>query len=346
MVQANKILVVGAGLSGVCVSLQLIRRGADVTVIGRAENESSVIAAGMINPLVFRRMTKSWRVDEFLPYLVDFYRQLEQETNRSFLHPITIRRLFSHAQERDLWLEKQDHPDFENYMLPLTDTDNGYSTCINQFGSGRVKNSYSVDANTFLDAAKVVIGDKGKLVTEDFDYALLNDTHYKGEAYDLIIFCEGYHSLHNPWFGYLPINPTKGETLTIVSESLPEDESLNRKCFVLPLGNRTFKIGSTYVWETPQSEITPEGKTEILENLAHLIEEQVEVIAHEAGVRPTTRDRRPFIGRHPDHPSYCIFNGLGAKGYMLAPLLSEEFVDSLLTGTPLDLEVSIARVVA
>lgn len=337
-------LVVGAGLSGVCVSLQLIRRGIDVTLIGCAENESSVIAAGMINPIVFRRMTKSWRVDEFLPYLIDFYTLLEQETHASFFSPITIRRLFSHAQERDLWLEKQDDPDFQNYLFPVNDTDTNYSKCINHFGSGRVKNSYSVDAKPFLAAAKSVIAARGKLITETVDYSQIVDNSYKGESYDLIVFCEGYHSLNNPWFSYLPINPTKGETLTISSALLPEDESLNRKCFVLPLGNERFKIGSTYLWETPNSEITEAGKIEILDNLSCLIEENVDVLEHEAGVRPTTRDRRPFMGCHPDHPNYFIFNGLGAKGYMLAPLLSKEFADSLLNGSPLDLEVSIARV--
>jgi glycine oxidase len=344
MSQPNKILIVGAGLSGVCVSLQLIRRGVDVTVIGRAENESSVIAAGMINPIVFRRMTKSWRVDEFLPYLMDFYTALEKETKHSFLLPITIRRLFSHAQERDLWLEKQDHPDFQDYLFPLNEADKNYSKCINHFGSGRVKNSYSIDAKSFLAAAKSVIAAKGKWVTADFDYSKLIGNTYMNDRYDVIVFCEGYHSINNPWFSYLPINPTKGETLTIVSPILPEDESLNRKCFVLPLGNQRFKIGSTYVWDTPKSDITVAGKHEILNNLSCLTEEEVEVIEHEAGVRPTTRDRRPFIGCHPDHPSYFIFNGLGAKGYMLAPLLSKECVDFLLDNSPLDSESSIDRV--
>ncbi len=345
MSEPNKILVVGAGLSGVCISLQLIRRGVDVTVIGRAENESSVIAAGMINPIVFRRMTKSWRVDEFLPYLVDFYSQLEVEANHSFLHPITIRRLFSHAQERELWMEKQDHPDFQPYLFPLNDADHGYSKCLNHFGSGRVKNSYSVDAKSFLEAATAVIATKGKLITEELDYSQLLGNTYMNDVYDAIVFCEGYHSIKNPWFSYLPINPTKGETLTIVSPTLPEDESLNRKCFVLPLGNQRFKIGSTYVWDTPKSDITEAGKQEILNNLSCLIEEHVEVLEQEAGVRPTTRDRRPFLGVHPEHSSYFIFNGLGAKGYMLAPLLSKEFVDFLLNNSPLDSEISIDRVI-
>lgn len=336
-------MVVGAGLSGVCVAIQLLREGSEVTLVDDGQNESSVIAAGMINPLVFRRMTKSWRVDDFLPYLIDFYTQLERETGGTFFSEVVIRRLFSHDQERELWLEKQVKSEFENYMYPLSEEDIHYFKAINLFGSGRVKNAFSVDARPFLKSVKAWISERGTVLNERFDHRQLEGTTYHGIKYDTVVFCEGYHNLSNPWFGALPINPTKGETLTISADDLPEDESLNRKCFVLPLGGKRFKIGSTYVWETPRAEITEEGKSEILENLTYLTKSMVEVLDHEAGVRPTIRDRRPILGRHPDHPNYAIFNGLGAKGYMLAPLLSHEFVAHLLRDQKLDPEVCVER---
>ena len=80
MKNKKSMLIVGAGLSGICVSLQLLKRGCSVTLVDNQKNVSSRVAVGMINPLVFRRMTKSWRVDEFLPYLKTFYRELEKET--------------------------------------------------------------------------------------------------------------------------------------------------------------------------------------------------------------------------------------------------------------------------
>ena len=73
MSNPRKILVVGAGLSGVSVSIQLLRKGADLVLIDNGKNASSIIAAGIMNPLVFRRMTKGWRVDDFVPSSVKFY---------------------------------------------------------------------------------------------------------------------------------------------------------------------------------------------------------------------------------------------------------------------------------
>ena len=48
--------------------------------IAKNVNFSSRIAAGIINPLVFRRMTKSWRVDDFIPFLKSHYKELEELT--------------------------------------------------------------------------------------------------------------------------------------------------------------------------------------------------------------------------------------------------------------------------
>ncbi len=343
MIKDKKHLIVGAGLSGICLAIQLVRRGTHVTIIDKGENFSSIIAAGMINPLVFRRMTKSWRVDEFLPYLNSFYAALEQETNSSFFYELPIRRLFSSEQERNFWLEKENNPAFQAYMHPVTEEDKQYDNAKNPFGSGRVKGSCFVDVHSFVEATHRWIQQHAKFRNELFDYNALDGLNYKNESFDAIIFCEGFENKNNPWFGELPLDHTKGQTLTIRATSLPDDVSLNRKCFVQPREKGTYKIGSTYEWHNSTTHITEEAKEEILDNLSYITDEKVEVLNQEAGIRPTTRDRRPLLGSHPQHPNYHIFNGLGAKGYMLAPLLSEEFVHYLEGNLDLDKEVNISR---
>ena len=68
-----------------------------------------------------------------------------------------------------------------------------------------------------------------------------------------------------------------------------------------------------------------------------------EVVAHHAAIRPTVKDRRPFIGQHPQFPVLGIFNGFGTKGASLVPFFAEQFVDNLLNGKPLEKEVDIRR---
>lgn len=112
---------------------------------------------------------------------------------------------------------------------------------------------------------------------------------------------------------------------------------------MLPLGDHKFKVGSTYSWNEPNPIPTEEGKIQILEKLAYITEEKVEVLEHMAGVRPTTMDRRPIIGKHGSNDHLFLFNGLGTKGYMYGPLLAKEFVDHFLKGTALHEEVMIER---
>jgi glycine oxidase len=78
--------------------------------------------------------------------------------------------------------------------------------------------------------------------------------------------------------------------------------------------------------------------------LRYLTDKNYTIINQESGIRPTTRDRRPIIGTHQAFNKLHVFNGLGAKGYLLAPLLAKEFVTHLLTGAPLDPEVVINRI--
>lgn len=341
----KKFLVVGSGIAGISIAWQLIRAGQKVKIIDSGKNRSSRIAAGLINPMVFRRMTKSWRLDEFIPYLKEFYSEMERSTGSSFFHPITIRRIFSSEQERQFWLNKQEQSEFASYLNKIDHQDDNFDKTDAPFGTGRVKESFFVDVSTFLTALKDWFEKEGFYETTELDYSDIDPQQltYKNEEFDGIIFCEGVEIRNNPWFKKITVNNTKGETLTIKSDYIPENESLNRKCFVLPLGNKTFKVGATYVWNTYNDEITEDGRHELERLLTYITTEPYEILEQQAGIRPTTPDRRPVMGEHPEFEGLFLFNGLGTKGYMIAPLLSEELSKFILKQIPINQEVNLLR---
>lgn len=338
-------LIIGAGLAGISLGWHLRKKGCRITLIDDGQNKSSIIAAGMINPLVFRRMTKSWRADEFIPYARSFYKELEIAFSIPFYHNVIIRRIFSSTQERGFWEEKQYHTDYSEYMAPIRSEDDQFNKGHNPFGTGRVKGASYVETQLFIESARAFFNKKGELICDTFDHSFLDleNLCYKGIRYEGIIFCEGFSSFRNPLFKDLPVQQTKGETITIHCPELQSNESLNRKCFILPLGKDQYRVGATYVWNTPTNEITDEGKEELCEKFRVISDHAFYIKDQKAGIRPTTPDRRPIMGQHPNHKGMYIFNGLGTKGYMSAPLLALEYSEYLLNNVPLSKEVLLTR---
>lgn len=345
MSENKEILIVGGGLAGITLAWHLAKKYISFDLIDSGKNYSSSIAAGLINPVVFRRMAKSWRVDEFLPYAHEFYNEMSLALGNQYFHSIPIRRGFAHQQEYDLWIQKQEDAEYRDYLKQLDENDLQFSDLKNICGTGKVLGAGYVATKTFLEDAKKWLLSIDSLRTESFNYELLEPQtgQYQSKIYKHIVFCEGYQGLDNPWFNYLPLQATKGETLSIESDEIKTNETLNRKCFILPIQGNTFKVGATYVWNDRNLNVTDEGKNELIKLLDLLISNNYVITDHQAGIRPTVLDRRPLIGTHPLLNKLIIFNGLGTKGYLMAPLLAKECVDYITENKSLDKEIDIKR---
>lgn len=343
---SQHVLIIGAGLAGTSLAHQLLAKGHRVQLVDRGINHSTAVAAGMVNPMVFRRMNKSWRLDEFMADAKNFYLQLEQTVQHKLFHPIVIRRMLSSEQERNYWLERQKSPEFSDYLSEISKEDESYSHAENHFGSGRLKSSFWVDARVYYDRNIAYFEQKGSLLKEDFDSSSFDENNliYKGIPYDKVVFSVGYQQMETPFFKELPVQQTKGQTIRVHSQEIPEDESLNRKCFVLPLGKQVFRIGATYEWDNPDLTPTEEAKQELTGHLRVLGDFSYDILDQQVGVRPTVLDRRPILGAHHSIKNMYVFNGLGTKGYLMAPTLARELADFMFQGIPLDKEISIERI--
>ncbi|MCE3296297.1 MAG: hypothetical protein K0R65_2011 [Crocinitomicaceae bacterium] len=338
-------IIVGAGIAGLSIAQRLEERNIPYKIIDSGINQSSKVAAGIINPLVFRRMSLSWRVAELLPEAKRFYPGVEQFLGKEIFRPISIRRAFAHEQELDLWLEKQDLPEFSPYMKQLDEADKNFTAIKQRCGTGLVRDCWWIDTKTLIGSWQQKLREEGKLMVQEFDYDKVDPENaaYDGMEFEELIFCEGYRAQQNPWFSLLPVQATKGELLTVKNDFLPENELYNYKCFVLPIGNQHFRVGATYSWDSPNTNLTEEARRELEGHFQKITDSAYEVVRHEAGVRPTSPDRKPILGRHPQYPKLSIYNGLGAKGYLISPLLSKEFISFLVDGTELHPEVSLKR---
>jgi hypothetical protein len=160
-----------------------------------------------------------------------------------------------------------------------------------------------------------------------------------------IIFCEGYQVTQNPWFFWLPLQPVKGEILTLYTATLLPDTMLNYGNWLLPLEAHCFRIGATFDRENINTLATEQGKKTLIDNLKLLSAKlsAASLMRHQASIRPCTADRQPLIGHHPQQPRIALFNGFGAKGSLQIPWFSQQFADVLLKGRALAKSCNVER---
>ena len=102
-----EILIVGQGLAGTTLALQLHRSGIPFLVVDNPNiSRSSRVAAGLFNPVVFKRMNLGWRTHDCLKEAISFYRFVEQLTESSFCHANGMHRIHGSVDERKLWEER------------------------------------------------------------------------------------------------------------------------------------------------------------------------------------------------------------------------------------------------
>ncbi len=342
-------LIIGQGIAGTILSYQLINKGYKVMVMDdHHQTSSTLVAAGLINPLVLKRLTKTWRAEEFIQFNKQFYSELEKETDATFVIDKTIIKLISSDNEREFWKKRSKVEGVNNFISDqLEDLKKYHFLHKNMFDGGLVKKTGWIDTKILLESYRIYLINKGLILTDKVDYRKLKTTDNEIIYQDIhatnLIFCDGFQSANNPYFDWIPLSSVKGELLVIQSEELKDDYIFNKKIFILPIGDKKYKIGATYNWKDLSLLPTESKREELLNNLEELINCDYTVLEHTVGIRPAVKDRRPLIGTHPKHKNIHLFNGMGSRGLFMAPKLGEEFVDYLLENKQMNSEVALNR---
>ena len=343
-------IIVGQGISGSVMSAQLIKAGKTCLVIdNEAPITASKVSAGIYNPIVFKRVVKSWMIDELLPVMQELYTYMEEQCNSKFHFDRKIVKVFVNEEEKTQWLSKSVLPEFKDYLSPKIDIHNFNNCIVEHAGLAEVNKAGYLDVDTMLPTWKDFLLSNESYINTNFKYSdlLFENEKVTWNNYEAkyIIFCEGYEARHNPYFKDLPFVPAKGEVLSVTIPSLDaNDKVLNKGVFVLPTSNNNFKVGATYVWNKIDNEITQEGKEELIQKLEKLLQVPYEITKQKAGIRPSTKDRRPWVGKHNSIPQIALLNGMGTKAVMLAPYFAHQLFEHLYFQKNIHPEANINRI--
>jgi glycine oxidase len=341
-------LIVGQGLAGSAVAMQLLKRGKHVLVIDEPEkNRSSKPAAGLFNPITGQKTSKTWLADSIFPYLHTYYREVEATTGKKFFFPKLVYRPFLSIEEQNEWMGKSADALYTPYIEKIATGPLFGDQVKDPFGGLVLKQCGYINTTVYMDAVRDHLSAKASFWNAHFEENELQvgsqGVVYRGVRASAVIFCQGISAVSGNRFPGLPLRPLKGEIIVIKSD-WKKDVIPNRGVYMVP-GNTPgeYRVGATYQFNDTSEGSSEEGMRELEQKLKSLIPVQFKIVGQDWGIRPTTPDRRPLLGKYPESDRLIIFNGLGTKGVTLAPYFSEVLIHWLENSDSLSKDVALTR---
>ncbi|MBM3400319.1 MAG: FAD-binding oxidoreductase [Bacteroidetes bacterium] len=344
--QKTDYIIVGGGLAGISLALELALRGKMLVLLDKPEaTSSSRVAAGIIHPIVPKGVRLTWMGETLFPLIADYYRGWENKLNASFYQPLNGFQIHPNQETANFWQLRSQTAEMQPWIdslnqtiLPGISADHAHTPILH---------CARLDTSAFLLAAEEWF--KTRIVIEhtEFQHASLrkekNQWRYGVHTADGVIFCEGIRVLENPWFNKLHFHPTAGDILTLAfDENLPQALYKNRS-WLVPDGKGNWMAGSTFHKGSLETSPLPEDAAKLMEQIRSWTRIPFRLLKHKRGVRPTVDGRRPYLGEHSRDRGIFIYNGLGSKGGSLIPWLSPMMADFLCKGKALHTEVDITR---
>ena len=339
----EKILIVGSGVAGITLHHCMSQYVENVYLMDDFEVPSStMVAAGMINPITGRKFNLTWKYEELMPVFKEVYGQISATIGLDILSSMTlIREIDTIENENQIF----------SLGTPFIHSDHNTNPQIEEWfnaGISRVAiEAFRLHTSEMVEKYSRLLKSKGLFLNEKFDFAKLSmiesKLKYKDQNFDRIIFCEGYAVVNNPFFRMLPFQPVKGEVIIAKIPNLTLDVAYKNKLFFIPISPEIFWIGSGYEWSFNDSFPSEKGILELVNKIKSVLKSDFEILETRAAIRPSTKHRKPIIGWHPQYKSIGVVNGLGTKGSMLAPYLAKMMTQSIFGIQEIEAELNVGR---
>lgn len=339
-------IIVGQGVAGSCYALKLLDAEKSFILIDHNRDKASAVAPGMYNALVLKRFSLIWNAAEQLKLMKEKFRRFEELLGDSFIEEIPTYRLLNNEDEIRTWEKKSKYKELQPYLSDSIryDTPPGIWA---PHGYAEVMQTGRVHLKPCLTTFRTWLEARGKFRQETFEYKDLkwdeSGVSYRDIRAKKIVFAEGYSIKSNPFFNYLPVIGVKGEILYIKTETPVPKGIWKGYNFLLPTPDGNALTASTYEREDLSPGPSKKGEAALRKYLEDIYTGDYEILAHEAGIRPTVSDIRPLLGRHPLYKNLIVLNGMGTRGVLLAPQMSEFLYNYLEHDKPLDSEADITR---
>lgn len=339
--------IVGQGLCGTLLARQLINAGNRILVIDDGKPDaSSRVAGGLINPVTGKRMVRSWLIDQLLPTAIEEYTAIGNESGEQVVTVTDIIDCYTSSDDKRQFYDRALADSEFLYVDDLSGTFNQYFHL--PFGTGQIKPALHIRIGTILNHWRSRLDASGMLAKTSFNLQECQispeSVTWKGTKASGIIFCDGQAANSNPYFHMLPWSKDKGEVLIASIPTLPGNHIYRYgHISLVPWDGGLFWIGASHDWKYETTDPTDAFRTNTISILEKWLKVPFQIVDHRSSLRPANFDRKPFVGFHPQAQNVGIFNGMGGKGFSMAPYYARQFAAYINTGEPIMSDVSIER---
>ncbi len=341
-------LVVGAGIAGLCIAEKLVQMEQNLIIMHLdLPGASSKVSSGLINPITGQRFVKSWNYEEVKISFLKFYQSLEQGLQVKLIQEFVLLEELKNPAEENQWLARSADPVYQEYLgdLQIHQALGYKKTNLNY---GLLNKVYKIQVGQLFSAWDEAHERKGNIIREAFNFELLHQVQNHWIYKELkickgIIFAEGHRIAQNPYFNWLPIVPLKGECLEFYAEILSNEFIYKSNYAIVPQGKQIFWCGSNFELTDQNLDITETERKNQVHFLDSKLDFSYQLINHNYGIRPAVRDRKPVVGPHPDQSGIFVLNGLGTKGFSLAPYCAEVLANFLVKGMAIPHNMGVER---
>ncbi|MEZ6041029.1 MAG: FAD-dependent oxidoreductase [Planctomycetaceae bacterium] len=324
------VIIVGQGIAGTTLAWELHNRGRTLALIDRVEEvTASRAAAGLITPVTGKRMTQMPDFQRYWEYASAFYREVEQQTQCEIFQSTSMLRIFRNEEERQMFITRR-REQLRGSVREEADPEKGLTGFSMQPAGRLLVKRYLIASKEFFSRKHFVVSESLQI---ENDVRVSNSTvtisRLKLRGHN-IVFCQGYQPQSNPWFAHIPDKPARGDIVKVALPARTERRITHQGIWIVPEeGRNEFSIGATYDWKDLTNTPSEEGLSQLLSQLPAAEQKEARVVKHVAAVRPAMSNRKVVAGYHQEESRVAIFNGLGAKGCLVAPVKAKELAEEI-----------------
>lgn len=353
------ICIVGAGLAGLHSALELAEAGSKVCVIdpiGIAGGASGT-PVGLANPATGRYASRSWEAERSLATLVNRLDQIQAKTKRKFYKQTGVLRPALEEKVALKMAENIRSQPWEDGTVEWWDEAKvkDFHPGLNCIGGGVwVRGGLTIHIPDYLTALSNHLKEIGCtfILDQHFNIEQKNSWTFSFESGDSvtsekIVFTTGIWSKEFDVWTHLKLFPVKGQTAIMQSsEPIQFEHAVSAMGYFSKIDDYTFILGSTYEHQFEHDAPDQKGMDYMFNRLQKVLPDLAnssKPISKWSGIRASTRDRRPLMGRHSTYETCYLFAGLGSKGLLYSAYGAKCLSNHILKGASIPLELDINR---